>query len=237
MAWVCAAKIELMKTIVLLPGMDGTGTLYGDLQEALTGKGKLIVVRYPLDQALDYAALEQVARSYLPVDEDYVLLGESFSGPIAISIAASRPERLKALILCATFARNPHPILSRLRYVVPYLPVNLVPMRIASYFVLGRFATKELDSDLAKALAGVKSQILKARLQAVLACDVRDKLQAIKVPTCYLRASEDKLVPPLAYVDMQKQITSMQLLEFEAPHFLLQTKAGDVVNRLISFLE
>ncbi|MCH8618685.1 alpha/beta hydrolase [Undibacterium sp. TS12] len=226
-----------MKTIVLLPGMDGTGTLYGDLQDALAGKGKLIVARYPPDQVLDYAALEQVARSYLPVDEDYVLLGESFSGPIAISIAASRPERLQALVLCATFASNPHSILSRLRYVVPYLPVKLAHTRIASYFLLGRFATQELDSDLAKALAGVKPQTLKARLQAVLACDVRDKLQTIKVPTCYLRASEDKLVPLSAYTDMQKQITSMQLLEFEAPHFLLQTKVGDVVNRLLNFLE
>ncbi len=67
-----------MTTILLLPGMDGTGTLYDSLQQALSGKYKLIIARYPPDQVLDYAALEEVARSYLPLDEDYVLLGESF---------------------------------------------------------------------------------------------------------------------------------------------------------------
>ncbi|UUZ51553.1 alpha/beta hydrolase [Massilia sp. B-10] len=49
-------------------------------------------------------------RSRLPPAEPYFLLGESFSGPVAIALAAERPPMLLGLILSCTFARNPLPI-------------------------------------------------------------------------------------------------------------------------------
>ncbi len=151
-------------------------------------------------------------------------------GPIAISIAASKPERLKGLILCATFVRNPYPVLSMLRYVIPCLPISLMPFSIYSFFLLGRFATKELNSDLAKALASVTPQALKARLNAVLACDVRNKLEAINVPVFYLRATEDMLVRLSSCREVQRNVKGMRLVEFNAPHFLLQTRASEVAT-------
>ncbi|MFZ6776466.1 alpha/beta fold hydrolase [Undibacterium sp. Ji83W] len=225
-----------MTTLVLLPGMDGTGTLYGPLHTALDGKSKLLVLTYPADQALGYAELEELVQAQLPTDEDYILLGESFSGPIAISIAATQPVRLKALILCATFASNPYPWLAASRYALPYLPTRLAPLSVLSHLLLGRFSSKELGAQLADALAQVKPASLKARLHAVLSCDVREKLKAIQVPVLYLQATRDRLVPVSAHADIHRQLYEMETCKYDAPHFLLQTKADEVARDIWRFI-
>src|SRR5687768_1455482 len=96
-------------TLVLLPGMDGTGLLFADFVAALGAQVETQVLRYPPDEILGYAELEARVRAALPTDRPLVLLGESFSGPIAISIAATPPPNLRGLILCCTFARFPLP--------------------------------------------------------------------------------------------------------------------------------
>lgn len=229
------AIITSMTTLILLPGMDGTGTLYEPLHQALNGKCKLLVMTYPVDQTMGYADLEALVKSQLPMDEDYVLLGESFSGPIAISIAATQPVRLKALILCATFARNPYPWLAVFRYALPFLPTRLAPLSVLSYLLLGRFSSKELRTQLADALVQVSPISLKARLYAVLSCDVTEKLKAIQVPVLYLQATRDRLVPASAHADIKRKLHEMETCKYDAPHFLLQTKADEVVNDILRF--
>ena len=101
--------------LVLLPGLDGTGDLFAPVVDALGPNVPTQIVRYPLSHASDYPTCEAVARGALPTDCPYVLLGESFSGPIAVSIAAAAPPGLRGLILCSTFVCNPQPCLRPLR--------------------------------------------------------------------------------------------------------------------------
>src|SRR5215471_17973322 len=100
-----------MVALVVLPGMDGTTAPRADFVAALGPRIEPHLVAYPSDPALGYMELEALVRASLPADRPYLLLGESFSGPIAISIAASRPSHLVGLILCVTFAYNPLPVL------------------------------------------------------------------------------------------------------------------------------
>jgi len=72
----------MVRTVVLLPGLDGTGEMFTPLVGALGPDIRSIVVRYP-DAPLDYAGYQAIARAALPAQEPYILLGESFSGPIA----------------------------------------------------------------------------------------------------------------------------------------------------------
>ena len=97
-----------MPKLILLPGMDGTGELFGPFLNALRNRFNAQVIRYPTDLALGYQELSTFVRNALPVDEPYVFLAESFSGPIAIAIAAEAPPSSRGSILCCTFARNPH---------------------------------------------------------------------------------------------------------------------------------
>ena len=106
-----------MTRLVLLPGMDGTGELFAPFIAALDG-WPTTVISYPPDREMEYAGHEAHARARLPLDGDYVLLAESFSGPVGIALAASRPRGLRGLILCASFAVNPLPRLAFMKPIV-----------------------------------------------------------------------------------------------------------------------
>jgi pimeloyl-ACP methyl ester carboxylesterase len=106
---------QLSHSLVLLPGLDGTGLLFKPFIDALNGRAQTQVVSYPVDQTLGYTELEDLVRAALPKTGSFVVLGESFSGPIAIRIAADPPEGMVGVILCVTFARNPQPLLAWMR--------------------------------------------------------------------------------------------------------------------------
>ena len=89
--------------LVLIPGLDGTGDLFAPFVAAL-GEVDTQVISYPPDRAMDYAEHEAHVRSLLPREGEYVLLAESFSGPVGIAIAASNPAGLRGLILCCSAA-------------------------------------------------------------------------------------------------------------------------------------
>src|SRR5690349_144022 len=117
-----------MTALVLLPGMDGTDTLRSEFIAALRPTIEASVVSYPADRAFGYIELEAIAHSKLPTDGPYVLLGESFSGPIAISIAAKHPPGLIGLVLCCSFASTPRPILGAIGRLFLGLPIHHVPL-------------------------------------------------------------------------------------------------------------
>ncbi len=130
-----------MLTIVLLPGMDGTGSLFTPFIKSMGGDFNFSIVRYPTTGELGYQELEQIAKKSLPSTGDYIILGESFSGPIAVALAAQEPKGLVGLVLCCTFIKNPRPSFKPLRALLKFLPVKLAPGFIYNYFLLGSAAT------------------------------------------------------------------------------------------------
>lgn len=222
-------------SLVLLPGMDGTASLFTNFVAALGSEFKTVKVAYPTEGALGYPELEAVALAALPAGP-YVLIGESFSGPIAISLAASASDQLKGLVLCCTFARNPRPLFGSLRPLVDFFPLALAPVSVLARLLLGRFSTQALRLALEKALAQVSVPALRARLKAVLAADVCAKLSAVKVPVLYLRASQDLVVPASASRRVAQLNPRTKVVEMEAPHFLLQAAPSESARVVAAFV-
>ena len=225
-----------MLTVVLLPGMDGTGTLFEPFTAALGKEFSVQVVRYPTTGALACEKLEEHARSSLPTNSQFVILGESFSGPIAVSIAASHPVGLVGLILCSTFIRNPRPFFGPLRYLASALPVNFAPHALLSAALLGRFSTPQLRCALAAAMAQVSADALRARLRAVLSVEVSAKLKAVAVPLLYLLAEHDQVVPVGALRQIEQMFPATQVASVNAPHFLLQAAPNEAAVAVSNFL-
>jgi pimeloyl-[acyl-carrier protein] methyl ester esterase len=98
---------ESKLTLILLPGMDGTGELFERFLSVLPAWIQPKVVRYPPRQPLSYSDLLALVQRTLPVSEPFVVLAESFSTPIAIRLAAEGPPNLMALIICAGFIESP----------------------------------------------------------------------------------------------------------------------------------
>jgi len=222
--------------LVLLPGLDGTGLLFSEFCRALDPSVRTTIVAYPWVGSIDYAGLKAVARSHLPRNEPFVLLAESFSGPIAISIAADRPAGLSGLVLSCSFARNPLPMLAPLDPLIRFLPVRWVPVALLTRPTLGRFATPALRSQLRQALRRVSASVIRNRLRALLEVDVSALLARIDVPVLYLRASEDWLIPRAAS-DELSAISGLRQVEIEGPHFLLQARPAAAAEHVQAFLE
>jgi pimeloyl-ACP methyl ester carboxylesterase len=225
-----------MPALVILPGMDGTRALRNDLVAALDPI-ETTVVSYPADRPLGYFELASFARAALPRDRPYAILGESFSGPIAISIAAARPPGLVGLILSCSFARNPHRLLGAVWPLVGWIPLEHAPMSLLSPLLLGRFATQPLRSALRQALRNNSSPVLRARFRAVLDVDVTADLRELDLPTLYLRASEDRLVPHSCAESIARAAPQTSIVEIEGPHLLLQTTPSRAAAAIADFLE
>ncbi|HZX30916.1 MAG TPA: hypothetical protein VFF03_06170 [Rhodocyclaceae bacterium] len=225
-----------MLTLVLLPGLDGTGLLFADFITALGPGVRTIVASYPTDTPLGYDELEPIARSFLPRNEPFYLLAESFSGPLAIAIAASPPPELLGLVLCSSFARNPLPVLAPFRFALGAVPVAALPMALLSFFVLGRFATPALHAALARSLALVAPAVLRARARAALSIDRASLLPQIKMPVLYLRATEDRIVSEASWKLVRALVPQATAVRFPAPHFLLQVMPKPAAAAIAEFM-
>jgi pimeloyl-ACP methyl ester carboxylesterase len=225
-----AERVEL----ILLPGMDGTGELFAPLLGTLPLESPVTVVAYP-DRAATYADHIAVATAELPRDRPYVLLGESFSGPVAVSIAATAPPNLRGLILCASFLTCPNRALSLLRAMTAFASPKFVPPFVAQASLLGRFATPQLRDAQARALRHVSSSTLTARLRAMADVDVREELRRVAVPTLYLRASEDRLIATEFGDQVIATARNGRIAEIEGPHLLLQANPADAASVIETF--
>jgi len=208
--------------------MDGTGELFAPFVAALGGEFEVRVVRYPGDHVGGYRELEALAREAIPADRPYVLLGESFSGPIAMSIAASAPGRLCGLVLCCTFAHNPRPLLAPFKALINLIPVKAPPVHL----LIG----KRMRRAFAEALRQVRPAALRARIRAVLAVDASAALAACDVPILYLRATRDLLVPRAAAHFIANIQPALKVVEFAAPHFLLQSVPEQAAREVAAFI-
>ena len=224
-------------TLVLLPGMDGTGVLFEPFVAALGEAFSVVSVSYPPSGGSQtYAELQHVAARALSAEGRVVLLGESFSGPIAISLAAANPGRVAGVVLCCTFVRNPRPGLKWLSGLAS-VPAPLPPLPLVSAMLFGRLATPSLRKLMREALARVRPAVLRARLRAVISVDVRVQAQALKVPVLYLRATRDRLIPPAASTEAAQHCRGMKILSFDAPHCLLQTVPAEAARVVSAFVE
>ncbi|MES2321210.1 MAG: alpha/beta fold hydrolase [Pseudomonadota bacterium] len=221
-----------MAAIVLLPGMDGTGDLFSGFVAALGEQYRTQVISYPADHALGYRELADFVRARLPLEEPYVLLGESFSGPVAIALAAEGHPGLVGLVLCCTFARNPFPATARLRPLTSLMPVNSRLFSLAGPLLRGGHALPELS----RVLEHVPASVLRARLREVMKVDYSARIDDIKVPVLYLQARDDHIVPMSAARHLETHCPAMVVKRFTAPHLLLQTVPVEAAAQVLDFM-
>ncbi|WP_137936594.1 alpha/beta hydrolase [Chitinivorax sp. B] len=229
-----------MLTLVLLPGLDGTATLFEPLLPYLPPHVRICPIHYPPEQTLGYSALVALVKQALPRHGPYVVLGESFSGPVAIQLAAQADQHMVGLILCCSFACSPRPSLIGLRPLIGLTPIRWLPSRLLAMLLYGRGAHVQLRKLLEKALAQVAQRVLQHRLQAVLDVDVLPDWQRIALPVCYLQATHDLLIPASQVSLLKTMLPSMQVSPLAGPHGLLQASpvaAAIAIRHFLSTLE
>ena len=227
---------QLTPLLVLLPGLDGTGKLFSEILKALVGHVGTLVVSYPKDIPLGYGELESLVRAALPNDRPFALLGESFSGPLAIRIAANPHPGLCGLILCVTFARNPYPWAAWAKPLAAYLPLKSFPRWLRAPLMWGSNDPSRAPSQTQRAMAGVSVEVVRRRIAALLAVDETQALRSVTEPVLVLRATRDRVVPKSATERIMREAPHAQRIDIDGPHLLLQTRPAECAVAIQSFM-
>lgn len=226
----------LSPKLVLLPGLDGTGKLFVEFLKALDLGSSAQVVSYPPDIPLGYDELEPLVRAALPTRGRFMILGESFSGPLAIRIAAHPPPALVGLILCVTFASNPYPHLAWARGLAALLPLKSLPRWLRAPLMWGSASPSKAPRQSERAMAGVDAAVIRRRIAALLSVDETAALAKISVPTLVLCATGDRVISKAASMRLIHGIRHAQRLDVDGPHLLLKTRPKECAAAVLNFI-
>jgi pimeloyl-ACP methyl ester carboxylesterase len=217
-------------SLVLLPGLDGTGSLLRPLVDEL-GDMQARVITYPPHQALKLGELSALVLRQLPASK-VTIVAESFSGLVALSLLTSAAARISGVIFVGAFAEPPRPLLLRLSPLASRSPglLRSSPAFLLRQFCLGAEATTRDLASLREALAAVSPAVLAQRLALVASRHAFAK--SFDVPSCYLRARQDRLVPAHAVKWFSSRFRNFELAEIDGPHFLLMMKPGEAARAI-----
>ena len=184
----------LPTTLVLLPGLDGTEVFFRPLTAALPDWLQARTVCYPQTGAQDYPRLLAHVRRELADLSDYYVLGASFGGPLAVMLAAAEPQRVRGLILSASFLRFPRPAMRPYRHAAraPLLWLLRTLRRIPIWLLPSQDPFRQAK---AETWSRVPAHVLAARMRAIGGVDVRETLRGLDLPVFCLSYADDDVVP------------------------------------------
>jgi pimeloyl-ACP methyl ester carboxylesterase len=223
--------------LVLLPGMDGTGELFKPLLESLSSDLPATCIAYPTHEAWGYHELLGFVRQQLPRDESFVLLGESFSGPLALQIAANPPENLRALILVCTFQSHPRPILSAFSFPAKIALQMTPPQWLISSLLTNGCEDLQITGQVQSAVRQVSATTMRARLTAIENLSAFIDTKPIQLPALYLQATQDRVVPKNCLEPLKVRMPQLELRSIHGPHCLLQVSPQASLNVIVKFLQ
>jgi pimeloyl-[acyl-carrier protein] methyl ester esterase len=228
---------DLPITLVLLPGLDGTGMLFRPFIDALPPGVHPLVIDYPPNTQLSLMELTRLVASRLP-EGRIVLLAESFSGLVALTLLASRLRPIDAIVFCASFAEPPKSWLKYLVHLSLFAGsfVRFAPSFCMRRLCLGRGDCMEPFTRLKQALSEVSPQVLAHRFRLI----ATERISApgrFDVPCYYLQAKHDHLVPSRSVDWFERHFKNFHLEEVDGPHFLLQAKPGDCARRVVTMVK
>jgi pimeloyl-ACP methyl ester carboxylesterase len=229
--------LRAVSRVVLLPGLDGTGRLFAPLLRELPAHLTVDVIAFPERSALGYEGLLAHVNEKLPEVGDFIVVAESFSGPLAIMLAAEHPRGLRGLVLCATFTTLASSWLQAALPAVSIVPPHAIPVRPLSWLLAGSAATAELRTMLRESLRSVPAEVLKARARAALNIDVRAQAKDLTSPVMLIRPNADRLIPADIYDRTEKALPNPRVRRLNGPHFVLQTCPSACANEIRQFLE
>lgn len=226
-----------MTHLVLLPGLDGTGQLFERFRQALPETVDSTVVSYPESGTSYDACLEHTLSKIRHLDR-FIVIAESFSGPVAVKLAQREPKRVTGLVLCCSFLNCPiskqvHPLLKLIGRVVFQLPVPVIAVH---HWMIGWEADWKLAKEICQVLESVPGEVVFQRVNAVLDVEVSQIFQNLCQPILVINAEQDQLIPSLN-IGLPSKSSLITVRNIPGPHLLLQTHPAQAWEQIHSFLK
>ena len=190
--------------LIYIPGLDGTGLLFYRQARVLSHRFRVITFRLRDDALSMDELVADIARHLdhtVPDGTPAVVVGESFGGALAMRFALAHPARVKQLVILNSFAR----ITPRFKLHLAIAGMRIVPwksMQLARRLTAWRLHSPHTHKDeIAKFLMLTSATTQHGyvnRLRILTHYDLRTQLATLRVPTLYLAADEDHLIPSVA---------------------------------------
>jgi pimeloyl-ACP methyl ester carboxylesterase len=226
-------------TLLLLPGLDGSGYLFANLLPELPKDMDVITLAFPARQFLPYSDLVPWLASAVPKNKPYVLLAESYASPLAVRFAATDPPNLAALIISVGFISNPVkkwgpiPRLLARPFFFQFQP----PAVALKYFIAGFDAPESLIVAVRRAVSCVSVEVFVKRARAVIDCDATKEIREVRVSMLYLHATEDRLVGKASLDEIKRLHPKTISTSIRSPHLLLQREPRIAARAITQFLD
>ena len=215
-----------MTPLVLIHGIGADGRMFGPVVERLAGVVRMLVWNLPgyggkpLDGPLDFPGLATALAADLDARSigRAVLLGHSIGGMVAQELAATSPERVRALILSATTAAFGSRDGSFQR---EFVQARLGPLDAgrtmagmaaeAAPRLVGSAAAPEAAPELSRLMSEVPEAAFRAAIRCLVTFDRRADLGRIAVPTLLIAGGEDTNAPLKTMTRMAEAIPGARL--------------------------
>jgi len=224
--------------LVILPGLHGTDKLFRGVLNQLPPFIRPVVLSYPPDKKLGYSDLVPVVLAAVkknsPPGQPFVLLGESFGGPLSLLVADQQPEGLSGIVLCASFISCPHPLAPLwARSLVPSTPFRLMAPISKIKGIVGDYWNEESH----KALASVRPEVWAHRLREVIGVDVSDELARTTLPILYIQGKRDIVVPGVNLKKVRAIRNDVQSVQIDTTHMIMQIRPDEAAAAISDFIE
>jgi pimeloyl-ACP methyl ester carboxylesterase len=209
----------MRESIVLVPGIDGTGVSFHRQVPLLERRYAVTRTRLREDDRHRMSDLIDDLRGV--VDESngpVTLIGESFGGALALSFALDHPERVRRLLIVNSFAHFDSQARLRLAYhLTRAMPWGLMPLarRLATSRMHSPHTERDVIQEYQELMRASKKGGIVARLRILRDYDLRSRLGALQTPVLFLAADLDNLVPSVEQATLMQKLApraSMKVL-------------------------
>jgi pimeloyl-ACP methyl ester carboxylesterase len=220
----------------MMPGLDGTGIMFRPLLREFKGAVDPVVISYDQEECSYQALVDKVTGS-LPRN-DFFMLGESFSGPIALMIAGQKPEGLKGIILCASFITNPSAMFpSFLSFLVQAPLFSAWPVSLKADVLTGGRGNGQIKELMREAKGKTKNKALASRTREVLRVNVAEQLRQCRYPILYLKGARDLVVRGHNLRKIKKIKKDVSDVTLDTSHLVLQEAPHDSAKEILKFIK
>jgi len=234
------------KHYILLPGLHGTQDLYPPLINEIKklSSNELLPptfqsVNYPTTITQNYPKLLEWLAQETGIansSRHIIIIAESFSCPLALSLAARYPTKIKATIIAAGFCTSPvNKLLSSIPSWLVRLPFLFSPPRaLLRYLLLDHSTSNHELKELKTLLRRIPSSIISERLESVLT--LRPATHFIQSPLLLLQATRDAIINENTQLAISQAYPKATVQWIDSPHLVLQTKPESSAKSIIEFL-
>lgn len=217
--------------LVLLPGLNGSSHLFAPLLDELQDID-CQALSLPDHGPQDYDSLADMLIQDLG-NRPFMLLGESFSGPLAYRLALRNPEGLRGVIFAASFLSNPFAPLALLRHLPIPLALATRPWMLRT-LCLGDGASDETLRLVQGEIRRLDRSLLRARLASL--ATLHAPQQRLALPALHLWPQQDRLVAPHSAKRLAEHCDDLRQVRLKGPHFILQTQAQACAAAIRTFM-